>query len=58
MFKKFVRELIGAKSEEEVKHIFYRSDGIDKMYQQDKISAKDFQLLLELVNKLSELMNE
>ena len=58
MFKKFVQELVNAKTKEEVERIFYRSDGIDMMYQKEKLSWKDQQLLLDLVNKLLELMDE
>ena len=58
MFKKFVKELIDAKTKEEVNDIFYRFDGIDMMYQRDKLSWKDHELLLGLVNKLLMLMNE
>ena len=58
MFKKFVKELIDAKTKEEVENIFYRFDGIDMMYQRDKLSWKDHELLLDLVNKLLMLMNE
>lgn len=58
MFKKFVKELIDAKTKEEVENIFYRFDGIDMIYQRDKLSWKDHELLLELVNKLLMLMNE
>ncbi len=57
MFKKFVQELVNAKTKEEVERIFYRSDGIDMMYQNEKLSWKDQQLLLDLVNKLLELMD-
>ena len=58
MFKKFVKELIDAKTKEEVENIFYRFDGIDMTYQRDKLSWKDHELLLELVNKLLMLMDE
>lgn len=58
MFKKFVQELVNAKTKEEVENIFNRSDGIDMMYQKEKLSWKDQQLLLDLVNKLLELMNQ
>ena len=58
MFKKFVKELIDAKTKDEVERIFYRFDGIDMMYQKEKLSWKDQQMLLELVNKLLELMDE
>lgn len=58
MFKKFVQELVNAKTKEEIERIFYRSDGIDMMYQKEKLSWKDQQLLLDLVNKLLELMEQ
>lgn len=53
MFKKFLQEIIDAGSEEELMDIFYRQDGIDMMYQKDKLSWKDHQMLLALINKLS-----
>lgn len=33
MFKKLLKELIDAKTIEEVNEIFYRSDGVDRSYQ-------------------------
>lgn len=58
MFKKFVRELVEAETEEEILSIFYRADGIDMSYQHDKITWTDHELLLDLVNKLSGLMEK
>ena len=56
MFKKFVAELIEAKTEDEVLNVFYRADGIDMAFQKEKISWKEHQTLLALVNKLAALM--
>lgn len=56
MFKKFVRELTEAETEEEVLAVFYRPDGIDMSYQHGKISLKDHELLLNLVNRLCGLL--
>ena len=53
MFKKFLQEIIDAQSEEELMDIFYREDGIDIMYQKEKLSWKDHQMLLALINKMS-----
>lgn len=53
MFKKFLQEIIDAQSEEELMDIFYRKDGIDIMYQKDKLSWKDHQMLLAIINKMS-----
>lgn len=53
MFKKFLKEIIEASTEEELLDIFYREDGIDMMYQREKLSWKDHQMLLALINKLT-----
>lgn len=53
MFKKFLQEIIDANSEEELMDIFYRKDGIDIMYQKEKLSWKDHQMLLALIDKLN-----
>lgn len=53
MFKKFLQEIIDANSEEELMDIFYRKDGIDMMYQKGKLSWKDHQMLLSLINKMN-----
>lgn len=56
MFKKFLQEIIDAKTEDALLDIFYRDNGIDKMYQKEKISANDHKTLLALINKLIGLM--
>ena len=53
MFKKFLQEIIDANREEELMDIFYRNDGIDMMYQKGKLSWKDHQMLLSLINKMN-----
>ena len=58
MFKKFVAELVAAKTEDEVLNVFYNENGIDRAFQQDKITWKDHQALLDLVNKLCDLMKK
>ena len=52
MFKKFVAELIAAQTVAEITDILYREDGVDRMYQKEKISWKDHELLFELAAKL------
>lgn len=52
MFKKFLQEIIDAKSPNELWHIFNRADGIDASYQQEKITWKEHQMLYNLINKL------
>lgn len=58
MFKKFVTELVSATTAEEVLNVFYKADGIDMAFQKERITWKEHQLLLELVNKLTRLMGE
>ena len=50
------REVLFTK--EEILSIFYRADGIDMSYQHEKITWKDHELLLDLVNRLSGLMEK
>lgn len=52
MFKKFVQEIIEANNHEELMNIFYRKDGIDMMFQKDKLNWKEHQMLLALINKI------
>ena len=56
MFKKFLQEIIEAETNEELLDIFYRADGIDMMYQRDKLNWKDHEMLLALINKLTDTM--
>ncbi len=52
MFKKFLKEIIEANTEEDLLDIFNREDGIDMMYQKEKLSWEDHKMLLALINKL------
>ena len=56
MFKRFLEEIIAANTETELLDIFYRPDGIDMMWQRQKLSWKDHETLLALINKLTALM--
>lgn len=54
MFKKFIKRIIEAKNQEEAwANVFYGEDGIDRAYQNEKISWNDYQMLLDLLNKLA-----
>lgn len=53
MFKKFLQAIIDAKTDEELEQIFNGADGIDMAFQKEKISWKDHQMLLALINKLT-----
>ena len=54
MFKKFIQRIIEAESKENaMQNVFYGADGIDIAYQQDKITYKEHQMLLALIEKLA-----
>lgn len=54
MFRKFVERIIAAKDKNDaIENVFYGPDGIDMAYQREKISWKDHELLLELIEKLA-----
>ena len=53
MFKKFIQRIIDAKDREDaINNVFYGADGIDIAYQHEKISWKDHEMLLALIEKL------
>lgn len=63
MFKKFIERLLEARTEQEaVDNVFYgtvwdadgkiKEYGIDMAFQHDKISAKEFELLSALIDKI------
>lgn len=54
MFKKFIERIIAAENREDaINNVFYGSDGIDMAYQHDKITWKEHQMLLALIEKLA-----
>ena len=54
MFKKFLQRIIDSKDREDaIQNVFYGADGIDMAFQHEKISWKDHQMLLALIEKLS-----
>lgn len=54
MFKKFIERIIAAENKEDaIQNVFYGSDGIDIAYQHDKITWKEHQMLLKLIDKMA-----
>ena len=53
MFKKFVAELVAAKTDDQVNYILYREDGVDMAFQKEKISWKEHELLFQLAGALA-----
>lgn len=58
MFKKFLKEILQAESKNDLYAIMYRDDGIDRSYQSEKISYKDYELLAQTIDKLCLYMQE
>ena len=55
MFKKLLQLIID--SDDPVKEVFYGENGIDMMYQRDKITWKEYEMLLALCQKIDKLNN-
>ena len=54
MFRKFVERIVNSKNREDaIDNVFYGEDGIDMAYQKEKISWKDHQMLLNLIEKMA-----
>ena len=54
MFKKFVQRIIESKNREDaIQNVFYGMGGIDQAYQQDKITWKEHEMLLALIEKMA-----
>lgn len=54
MFKKFIEKIIAAENHEDaVNNVFYGPNGIDMAYQQEKITWKEHQMLLALIEKMA-----
>ena len=53
-FKKFIQRIIEAKNRDEaVEKVFYGPEGIDMAYQHEKITWKEHQMLLALIDKMA-----
>lgn len=54
MFKKFIQRIIEAKDRDDaIQNVFYGKDGIDIAFQHEKITWKEHQMLLALIEKLA-----
>lgn len=54
MFKKFVQRIIEAENREDaIRNVFYGTDGIDMAFQKEKITWKEHQMLLSLIEKMA-----
>lgn len=54
MFKKFVQRIIDSENQEDaVQNVFYGADGIDMAFQREKITWKEHEMLLALIEKMA-----
>lgn len=54
MFKKFIERIIAAENREDaIQSVFYGADGIDMAYQHEKITWKEHEMLLALIEKMA-----
>lgn len=54
MFKKFLQRIIEAENKQDaIDNVFYGSDGIDIAYQREKITWKEHQMLLAIIEKMA-----
>lgn len=54
MFKKFIERIIAAENREDaIANVFNAPDGIDIAFQHEKITWKEHQMLLALINKMA-----
>lgn len=55
MFKKFIERIIEAENRQDaIDNVFYGFDGVDMAYQREKITWKEHQMLLALIEKLQQ----
>lgn len=53
MFKKFIQRIIESENREDaLQNVFYGDDGIDMAFQREKITWKEHQMLLKLIEKM------
>ena len=54
MFKKFIQRIIEAENREDaMQNVFYGNDGIDIAFHREKISWKEHQMLLAIIEKMA-----
>lgn len=58
MFKKFVKEIAMAETAEQLNDILYRKDGVDMMFQKEKLKWEEHEILFKLasVHKASDFV--
>lgn len=55
MFKKLLQRIIDAENKTDaINNVFYGPDGIDMQYQREKITWKEHQMLLQIIEKMAD----
>lgn len=58
MFKKFVKAMLAAKTSEEVTAILYNEQGVDMMFQREKLRWDEHEMLFDLAARLMDGMDK
>ena len=54
MFKKLIQRIIEAENKEDaIQNVFYGANGIDAAFQKEKITWKEHEMLLALIEKMA-----
>lgn len=54
MFKKLLQRIIDAETQRAAwDNVFYGNDGIDMMYQKEKITWKEHQMLVQVIERMA-----
>ena len=54
MFKKFLERIIESKDKQDaIDNVFYGTEGIDMAYQNERITWKEHEMLLALIEKMA-----
>lgn len=53
MFKKLVARMVAAQTENEITAVLYDENGVDRLFQKEKISWQEHELLFDLARKLT-----
>ena len=57
MFKKFVRMLLEASTEQEVNNVLYGENGVSKSFEKDKIKWDEHEMLFRLAGRICDSFN-
>lgn len=54
IIQEFLQRIIDAEDREDaIQHVFYGADGVDTAYQHEKITWKEHEMLLALIEKMA-----